>query len=67
LSYGVALLAHAYGFLAVFAAGLALRATERQFTGDDVPEPDSDVTNEPVDEELATHPEKALPSWRRLF
>jgi NhaP-type Na+/H+ or K+/H+ antiporter len=59
LSYGVALLAHAYGFLAVFAAGLALRATERQFTGDDVPEPDIDVTNEPVDEELATHPEKA--------
>jgi NhaP-type Na+/H+ or K+/H+ antiporter len=59
LSYGAALLAHAYGFLAVFAAGLALRATERQFTGDDVPEPDIDVTNEPVDEELATHPEKA--------
>jgi hypothetical protein len=29
LSYGVALLAHAYGFLAVFAAGLALRSTER--------------------------------------
>ena len=29
-SYGVALLAHTYGFLAVFAAGLALRRVERQ-------------------------------------
>ncbi|MDO9020440.1 MAG: cation:proton antiporter [Deltaproteobacteria bacterium] len=29
LSYGAALLAHAYGFLAVFAAGLALRRIER--------------------------------------
>ena len=30
LSYGAALLIHAYGFLAVFAAGLALRRIERQ-------------------------------------
>lgn len=30
LSYGAALLIHAYGFLAVFAAGLALRRVERQ-------------------------------------
>lgn len=29
LSYGLAILAHAYGFLAVFAAGLALRRRER--------------------------------------
>ena len=29
VSYGAAILAHAYGFLAVFAAGLALRAVER--------------------------------------
>lgn len=29
LSYGTALIAHAYGFLAVFAAGLALRRIER--------------------------------------
>lgn len=34
LSYGVALLAHAYAFLAVFAAGLALRYEERRYTGD---------------------------------
>ena len=32
LAYGVALLAHGYGFLAVFAAGLALRRVERQHT-----------------------------------
>jgi sodium/hydrogen antiporter len=30
LSYGAAMLLHAYGFLAVFAAGLALRGVERQ-------------------------------------
>jgi NhaP-type Na+/H+ or K+/H+ antiporter len=59
LSYGAALLAHSYGFLAVFAAGFALRATERHFTGDQSPEPALDNISEPVDEELATHPEKA--------
>lgn len=32
LSYGVALAAHTYGFLAVFAAGVGLRATERSAT-----------------------------------
>ena len=30
LSYGIALLLHAYGFLAVFAAGLSVRRIERQ-------------------------------------
>jgi NhaP-type Na+/H+ or K+/H+ antiporter len=34
LSYGVALLAHTYAFLAVFAAGLALRYEERRYTGE---------------------------------
>ena len=38
LAYGVALLAHAYGFLAVFAAGVALRRVERLHTGDEPPE-----------------------------
>lgn len=37
LAYGAALLAHAYGFLSVFAAGLALRAVERRHTGDEPP------------------------------
>ena len=36
LSYGAALLAHAHGFLAVFAAGVALRAVERRHSGDHV-------------------------------
>jgi NhaP-type Na+/H+ or K+/H+ antiporter len=33
LAYGAALLIHAYGFLAVFAAGLALRRIEQRATG----------------------------------
>jgi NhaP-type Na+/H+ or K+/H+ antiporter len=33
VSYGGAILFHAYGFLAVFAAGVALRAVEREATG----------------------------------
>ena len=37
LSYGLALLVHAYGFLAVFAAGLALRQSERADGGDAPP------------------------------
>ncbi|HLL55644.1 MAG TPA: cation:proton antiporter [Myxococcaceae bacterium] len=40
LSYGVALLLHAYGFLAVFAAGLALRRIEKQ-SGPEEPPPES--------------------------
>lgn len=52
LSYSVALLAHAYGFLAVFAAGLSLRRIERQATGDAPPEAVRD-------DQLATDPEKA--------
>ncbi|NNF57935.1 MAG: sodium:proton antiporter [Rhodothermaceae bacterium] len=34
LSYGLALLVHSYAFLAVFAAGLALRFEERRHTGE---------------------------------
>ena len=69
LSYGCALLAHTYGFLAVFAAGVALRATERHFTGDEIPADTPDTTDvgtvegeEEAEEEAkaaATHPEKA--------
>ena len=40
LAYGAALLAHGYGFLAVFAAGLALRREEMRATG---PRPPADV------------------------
>ena len=38
LAYGVALLLHTYGFLAVFAAGLALRRIERCESGENPPE-----------------------------
>jgi len=38
LAYGCAILLHAYGFLAVFAAGLALRRVERQASGERPPE-----------------------------
>ena len=38
LSYGAALAIHSYGFLAVFAAGLALRRIERQSGGDRPPD-----------------------------
>jgi sodium/hydrogen antiporter len=37
LSYGIALMIHAYGFLAVFAAGVSLRRVERTATGAPVP------------------------------
>jgi NhaP-type Na+/H+ or K+/H+ antiporter len=58
-SYGAALAAQTYGFLAVFAAALALRAVEREHTG---PEPREDVAGAAVAgraEEIAVHPEKA--------
>lgn len=55
LSYGVALLCHAYGFLAVFAAGLSLRHIEMEHTGHK-PTSEIDVKG---DEEVATDQEKA--------
>jgi len=57
LSYGAALLVGAYGFLAVFAAGLALRRVERAETGD---RPPADVVGSAAaSEEAATDPERA--------
>jgi NhaP-type Na+/H+ or K+/H+ antiporter len=53
--YGAALLLHTYGFLAVFAAGLALRSLERSHSGDEVPR---DLASDDK-KEVATHPEKA--------
>jgi sodium/hydrogen antiporter len=57
LSYGTALLAHTYGFLAVFAAGLALRRVERKASGDLAPGDVMDAAG--ADVQKATHPEKA--------
>jgi NhaP-type Na+/H+ or K+/H+ antiporter len=62
LSYGVALLLHSYGFLAVFAAGLALRRVEMQHTGERPPEEVKALAHVGEEEEVseaATHPEKA--------
>jgi NhaP-type Na+/H+ or K+/H+ antiporter len=53
--YGIALFAQTYGFLAVFAAGLALRSLERAHSGDEVPR---DLSAGDI-AEIATHPEKA--------
>lgn len=57
LAYGGALLLNAYGFLAVFAAGLALRRVERQAHGDEAPPAVSLATGDSAAEDLATHPE----------
>ncbi|MER3425588.1 MAG: sodium:proton antiporter [Nitrospiraceae bacterium] len=55
LSYGVALLASAYGFLAVFAAGVALRRIEREASkGISL----TDIHDVSRRAERATHPEK---------
>ena len=61
LSYGIALLLHTYGFLAVFAAGLALRKIEERAIGQEKA-PDEVVAKAAAEgrtEEVATHPETA--------
>lgn len=59
LSYGVALLTHAYGFLSVFAAGLALRRIELRFTGEKASEEVMAITQAGEASEIATNPENA--------
>jgi sodium/hydrogen antiporter len=59
LAYGAALLMHTYGFLAVFAAGLALRRIERQSTSQSSPEAITVMPDPGEDEDIATDPEKA--------
>ena len=61
LSYGTALLLHTYGFLAVFAAGLALRKIEASSIGQEQA-PDEVVAAAAAEgrgEEIATDPETA--------
>jgi NhaP-type Na+/H+ or K+/H+ antiporter len=58
LSYGLALLIHSYGFLAVFAAGLALRRIEREASGPAAPA-DVQAAAGMAEEAVATDPEKA--------
>jgi NhaP-type Na+/H+ or K+/H+ antiporter len=57
LSYGAAVVVHAYGFLAVFAAGLALRSIERQKTGDRPPKEVVALATAGQKEEIATAPD----------
>ncbi len=58
LSYGIALLIHGYGFLAVFAAGLSIRRIERQES--DVATPaEVERASAGTEEEEATDPETA--------
>lgn len=64
LAYGTALLLHTYGFLAVFAAGLALRRIERAAAGGkgstgDAPPDVKQAANPEEKEQMATHPENA--------
>ena len=59
LSYGTALLVHTYGFLAVFAAGLALRRIERESTGAQPPVGMKAMTKAEDVEAVATDPEQA--------
>lgn len=55
-SYGVAHVINTYGFLGVFAAGLALRVVERQLSRGEAP---PDIKAAAKSEHEATHPEKA--------
>jgi NhaP-type Na+/H+ or K+/H+ antiporter len=59
LSYGVALLCSTYGFLAVFAAGLALRRLERHQRPEEENASESVFAAGQSDEEVATDPDKA--------
>ena len=57
LAYGAAVLIHSYGFLSVFAAGLALRRVEREHSGEDAP-PEVRAAALATEED-ATDPDKA--------
>lgn len=58
VAYGIALICYTYGFLAVFAAGLALRRVERRHMPEG--EEPKDIAPSPqAQEELATDPVKA--------
>jgi len=62
LSYGIAVLVHSYGFLAVFAAGVAMRKIEQRVTGEEAdPEEvlEEVIKNEEEPERAATNPQTA--------
>ena len=59
MTYGLALLTHTYGFLAVFAAGLALRRIERRSSGGKPSAEVKAMSQGGEETEIATDPEKA--------
>jgi NhaP-type Na+/H+ or K+/H+ antiporter len=59
LSYGAALLCHAYGFLAVFAAGLAMRRIEANRSGNRTAEPLRAPKQAPHPHVVSSEPEHA--------
>jgi NhaP-type Na+/H+ or K+/H+ antiporter len=59
VSYGVALLAHTYGFLAVFAAGVALRGIEAEASDGRPAREVEAVADGAADEEVAVDPTQA--------
>ncbi len=63
ISYGVAILLHTYGFLAVFAAGLAMRMIETQAVGYETSPEEvlEEIADEEMEEHLATD-ERAAPA-----
>ena len=62
LSYGAALLIHSYGFLAVFAAGLALRRLEQRETGPALDDA-MNALHEGVDAEVTATDPKTAPAF----
>ncbi len=66
LAYGLAVLSHAYGFLAVFAAGLALQRVQEQDVGDGrAGLENTGLPSKQPREERATHPEHASAYMRQ--
>lgn len=59
LAYGVALTVHAYGFLAVFAAGFALRHVEHTASGETAPDDVLHSAEPSAKEDIATEPATA--------
>jgi len=64
LAYGLALLVHAYGFLAVFAAGLSLRGIEEETPEPAArPLPDSTLPSDPAAVEKAATDPRTAPAY----
>ncbi|WP_429322501.1 cation:proton antiporter [Paraburkholderia sp. GAS448] len=59
LSYGIALVIHSYGFLAVFAAGVAMRQVEHRSSGEKSSKETVGTVNTQDVEATATDPQKA--------